>query len=118
MRAPAALLLAALAGCGGGGGGAPPERLSGWGLFLGDGSTQEPAPGVVPYEVISTLFQDGADKHRTVVGDGAFIGSDTMLVAPVTIGAGARTAAGAVVTRDVGPGELVMGVPARARTAE
>jgi bifunctional UDP-N-acetylglucosamine pyrophosphorylase/glucosamine-1-phosphate N-acetyltransferase len=64
---------------------------------------------------VITVNFDGEDKHRTVIGDGASIGSDTMLVAPVTVGAGARTAAGAVVTRDVGPGELVMGVPARTR---
>lgn len=56
---------------------------------------------------------DGRDKHRTTIGDDAFIGSDTMLVAPVTVGEGARTAAGAVVTHDVPPGETVAGVPAR-----
>jgi bifunctional UDP-N-acetylglucosamine pyrophosphorylase / glucosamine-1-phosphate N-acetyltransferase len=44
---------------------------------------------------------DGVDKHRTVVGDGAFIGSDTMLVAPVTVGQGAQTAAGSTITKDV-----------------
>jgi bifunctional N-acetylglucosamine-1-phosphate-uridyltransferase/glucosamine-1-phosphate-acetyltransferase GlmU-like protein len=64
--------------------------------------------------VITVTF-DGVEKHRTIVGDGAFLGSDTMLVAPVTVGAGARTAAGAVVTRDVAEGELVLGVPARPR---
>jgi bifunctional UDP-N-acetylglucosamine pyrophosphorylase/glucosamine-1-phosphate N-acetyltransferase len=58
---------------------------------------------------------DGVEKHRTVIGAGAFIGSDSMLVAPVEIGAGARTAAGAVVTADVAPGALVLGVPARPR---
>jgi bifunctional UDP-N-acetylglucosamine pyrophosphorylase / glucosamine-1-phosphate N-acetyltransferase len=62
-----------------------------------------------------TVNYDGAVKHRTIIGDGAFIGSDTMLVAPVTVGHGARTAAGAVVTRDVPDGALVMGVPARSR---
>ena len=56
---------------------------------------------------------DGVDKHRTWIGDGAFIGSDSMLIAPVTVGAGARTAAGAVVTHDVPPGVLVVGAPAR-----
>lgn len=56
---------------------------------------------------------DGADKHRTRIGDGAFIGSGTMLVAPVDVGANARTGAGAVVTRDVQEGALVAGVPAR-----
>ena len=56
---------------------------------------------------------DGTHKHPTEIGEGAFIGSDTMLVAPVKIGAGARTGAGAVVTRDVPPFSLAVGVPAR-----
>ena len=60
-----------------------------------------------------TCNYDGKSKHRTVIGDGASIGSDTMLVAPVTIGAGAVTGAGAVVTKDVAPGALAKGVPAR-----
>ena len=62
-----------------------------------------------------TCNYDGKDKHETVIGEGAFIGSDTMLVAPVTVGDGARTAAGSVVTRNVAPGSLVVGVPARPR---
>ena len=57
---------------------------------------------------------DGEAKHRTVIGDGAFIGVDTLLRAPVTIGPGARTGAGAVVTRDVPAGKTVVGMPARA----
>lgn len=56
---------------------------------------------------------DGLAKHRTLIGRGAFIGSDTMLVAPVTLGDGARTGAGSVVTRDVPPGATAVGVPAR-----
>lgn len=60
-----------------------------------------------------TCNYDGQRKHRTVIGQGAFVGSDTMLVAPVEIGDGARTGAGAVVTRDVPPGSLAYGVPAR-----
>ncbi len=56
---------------------------------------------------------DGKNKHRTIIGDGAFIGSGTMLVAPVEIGPGGRTGAGSVVTRDVAAGDLVVGVPAR-----
>ncbi len=56
---------------------------------------------------------DGVRKNPTVVGAGAFIGSDTMLVAPVTVGAGARTGAGAVVTKNVPPDTLAVGVPAR-----
>lgn len=60
-----------------------------------------------------TCNYDGVHKHRTVIGDRAFIGCDTMMVAPVTIGADAFTATGAVVIRDVPPGERVAGVPAR-----
>lgn len=56
---------------------------------------------------------DGTTKHQTVIGAGAFIGVDTMLRAPVTVGAGAKTGAGSVVTRDVAPGKTVVGVPAR-----
>ncbi|RLC66858.1 MAG: UDP-N-acetylglucosamine diphosphorylase/glucosamine-1-phosphate N-acetyltransferase [Chloroflexi bacterium] len=59
---------------------------------------------------------DGQHKHRTVIEDGAFIGSDAMLVAPVRVGAGARIGAGAVVTRDVPPGSLAYGVPARVKS--
>ncbi len=62
-----------------------------------------------------TANYDGERKHRTIVGEGAFIGSDTMLVAPVRVGAGARTGAGSVVTRDVPDGATVFGVPARTR---
>jgi bifunctional UDP-N-acetylglucosamine pyrophosphorylase/glucosamine-1-phosphate N-acetyltransferase len=62
-----------------------------------------------------TCNYDGSRKHHTTIGDHVFIGSDTMLVAPLTIGAGARTGAGSVVTHDVLPGELVLGVPARVR---
>ena len=60
-----------------------------------------------------TCNYDGKDKHRSVVEKDAFIGCDTMLVAPVTIGAGAVTGAGAVITKDVPPGRLAVGVPAR-----
>jgi bifunctional UDP-N-acetylglucosamine pyrophosphorylase/glucosamine-1-phosphate N-acetyltransferase len=61
-----------------------------------------------------TCNYDGEKKHPTVIGDEVFIGSDTMLVAPVKLGAGARTGAGAVVTKDVEADTLVVGVPARA----
>ncbi len=56
---------------------------------------------------------DGRKKNITVIKDHAFIGSDTVLVAPVTIGRGVRTGAGAVVIRDVADGMTVVGVPAK-----
>ena len=51
---------------------------------------------------------DGFAKHPTVIEDGAFIGSDTMLVAPVTVGEGAITAAGSTIARDVPAGSLAL----------
>ncbi|MCX7616354.1 bifunctional UDP-N-acetylglucosamine diphosphorylase/glucosamine-1-phosphate N-acetyltransferase GlmU [Tepidiforma sp.] len=60
-----------------------------------------------------TCNYDGVAKHRTVIGRGVFVGSDTMLVAPVRLGDGAFTATGAVVTRDVPAGGSVRGVPAK-----
>lgn len=56
---------------------------------------------------------DGEKKNLTEIGEGAFIGSDTMLVAPLKVGARAKTGAGAVVTKDVPPDTLAVGVPAR-----
>jgi bifunctional UDP-N-acetylglucosamine pyrophosphorylase/glucosamine-1-phosphate N-acetyltransferase len=53
-----------------------------------------------------TCNYDGFAKYETIIGDGVFIGSDTMLVAPVTIGDGAMTAAGSTITEDVEPGAL------------
>jgi len=61
-----------------------------------------------------TCNYDGEKKHATEIGEDVFIGSDTMLVAPLTIGAGARTGAGSVVTKNVAEDTLVVGVPARA----
>ncbi len=55
-----------------------------------------------------TCNYDGFGKHRTVIGEGAFIGSNSALVAPVTIGAGAIVGAGAVVTKDVGDDALAL----------
>jgi bifunctional UDP-N-acetylglucosamine pyrophosphorylase / glucosamine-1-phosphate N-acetyltransferase len=59
-----------------------------------------------------TVNYDGTHKHQTVIGDGAFIGCDTMLVAPVTVGAGAFVAAGSIITHDVPADALAV---ARAR---
>ncbi len=56
---------------------------------------------------------DGKEKHQTVIKDGVFIGSDSMLVAPLEIGENSRTGAGSVVTKDVPPDTVVVGIPAR-----
>ena len=61
-----------------------------------------------------TANYDGDKKNLTIIEDGVFIGSDTMLVAPLKIGKGARTGAGSVVTKDVPAHTVVVGVPARA----
>jgi bifunctional UDP-N-acetylglucosamine pyrophosphorylase / glucosamine-1-phosphate N-acetyltransferase len=55
-----------------------------------------------------TCNYDGANKFRTVIGDGAFIGSDTQLVAPVTVGANATIGAGSTITKDTPDGELTL----------
>ena len=55
-----------------------------------------------------TCNYDGANKHRTVIGDGAFIGSDTQLVAPVTIGRGATIGAGSTITKDAPEDSLTL----------
>lgn len=55
-----------------------------------------------------TCNYDGANKHRTVIGDDVFIGSDTQLIAPVTVGKGATIGAGSTITKDTPPGELTL----------
>jgi bifunctional UDP-N-acetylglucosamine pyrophosphorylase/glucosamine-1-phosphate N-acetyltransferase len=62
-----------------------------------------------------TCNYDGKNKHPTIIEDHVRIGSDTMLVAPVRVGRGAVTGAGAVVTEDVPPDTLVVGVPAKVK---
>lgn len=74
--------------------------------YVGDATVGEGAnlgAGVV------TCNYDGVGKHPTEIGPGAFIGSDTMLVAPVKVGAGASTAAGSIITKDVPDGALAVG---------
>jgi bifunctional UDP-N-acetylglucosamine pyrophosphorylase / glucosamine-1-phosphate N-acetyltransferase len=56
-----------------------------------------------------TCNYDGVHKHRTTIGDGVFVGSDSNLVAPITIGAGSYIAAGSTVTEDVPEGALALG---------
>ncbi|HSE83992.1 MAG TPA: bifunctional UDP-N-acetylglucosamine diphosphorylase/glucosamine-1-phosphate N-acetyltransferase GlmU [Thermodesulfobacteriota bacterium] len=56
-----------------------------------------------------TCNYDGFEKHKTVIEDGVFIGSDTMLVAPIKIGSGATTGAGSTITKDVPEGALAIG---------
>jgi bifunctional UDP-N-acetylglucosamine pyrophosphorylase/glucosamine-1-phosphate N-acetyltransferase len=55
-----------------------------------------------------TCNYDGVAKHRTEIGDGAFIGSGTMLVAPVTVGEDATIGAGSTITRSAPPGKLTL----------
>jgi bifunctional UDP-N-acetylglucosamine pyrophosphorylase/glucosamine-1-phosphate N-acetyltransferase len=73
--------------------------------YLGDGEV-----GAKANIGAGTIFcnYDGFFKHRTTVGEGAFIGSNSSLVAPVTIGAGAMVGSGSVVTKDVAPGDLAL----------
>ncbi len=78
--------------------------------YLGDTELGEDAN--IGAGTITANF-DGAHKNRTEIGDGAFVGVDTMLVAPVKLGKGARTGAGSVVTKDVPDGATAVGVPAR-----
>jgi len=84
------------------GAGAKANHLS----YLGDGEV-----GAGANIGAGTIFcnYDGFDKFETKVGEGAFIGSNSALVAPVTIGAGAYTASGSVITKDVSPNALALG---------
>jgi bifunctional UDP-N-acetylglucosamine pyrophosphorylase/glucosamine-1-phosphate N-acetyltransferase len=81
--------------------------------YIGDAQVGENA--MIAAGTITCNF-DGQHKHTTVIGQDAFIGSDTLLVAPVTVGNGAKTGAGSVVTHDVPSNALVYVVPAKERT--
>jgi len=60
-----------------------------------------------------TCNYDGENKHQTIIRDGVFVGSDSMLVAPLELGENSSTGAGSVVTKDVPPDTVVVGIPAR-----
>jgi bifunctional UDP-N-acetylglucosamine pyrophosphorylase/glucosamine-1-phosphate N-acetyltransferase len=74
--------------------------------YIGDATV---GPGANIGAGTITCNYDGVDKHVTRIGAGAFVGSDTTLVAPVTIGEGAYIAAGSAITEDVPPGALALG---------
>ena len=78
--------------------------------YLGD--TDLGADANIGAGTITANF-DGVNKNRTEIGDGAFVGVDTMLVAPVKLGKESRTGAGSVVTKDIPDGATAVGVPAR-----
>ena len=84
--------------------------------YLGDATVG--ARTNVAAGVITCNFASDGKKYRTDIGEDVFVGSDTMLIAPITLGDGARTGAGSVVTRDVPPGGVAVGVPARIRRAQ
>jgi bifunctional UDP-N-acetylglucosamine pyrophosphorylase/glucosamine-1-phosphate N-acetyltransferase len=84
--------------------------------YLGDatvGARANIGAGTITANFGEKRAEPGKRKHRTEIGADARIGSDTMLVAPVKVGVGAKTGAGAVVTKDVPDGAVVVGVPAR-----
>ncbi|HTX78331.1 MAG TPA: bifunctional UDP-N-acetylglucosamine diphosphorylase/glucosamine-1-phosphate N-acetyltransferase GlmU, partial [Longilinea sp.] len=87
-----------------------PETKMGHFSYIGDATIGENVN--IGAGTITCNF-DGKRKNHTDIGKDVFIGSDTMLVAPVKIGDSARTGAGSVVTHDVPPGTVVVGVPAR-----
>ena len=58
-----------------------------------------------------TCNYDGVNKHETIIGEGAFIGTNSSLVAPISVGDGAYVGAGSVITRDVPPGALAVTRP-------
>jgi len=73
--------------------------------YVGDASV---GAGVNISAGVITCNYDGANKHRTTIGDGAFIGTDTQLIAPVSIGAGAYIAAGSTIRKDAPDGQLTI----------
>lgn len=87
-----------------------PDTKMGHFSYMGDahlGKNVNIAAGAI------TCNFDGENKNETYIGDDVFVGCDTMLVAPVTMGKGSATGAGSVVTKDVAENTLVVGVPAK-----
>ena len=74
--------------------------------YLGDAEVGE---GVNIGAGVITCNYDGVNKHKTHIGKGAFVGSDSTLVAPVNVGEGAYIGAGSCITKDVPPGALAVG---------
>src|SRR2546430_6501091 len=89
------------------------DRLMEGGVTIIDPATTYVHAGVQVGAGTVTCNYDGKRKHNTIIDDEAFIGSDTMLIAPIRIGKGAMTGAGSVVNKDVPPGGVAVGVPAR-----
>ena len=83
--------------------------------YVGDASI---GPNVNLGAGMVTCNYDGVSHHETVVEEGAFVGCDTMLIAPVRLGAGSTTGAGAVITKDVPSCRLAVGMPARIRKSK
>ena len=76
--------------------------------YIGDSSI---GAGVNVGAGVITCNYDGVNKFQTIIGDGAFIGSDTQLIAPVTVGAGATIGAGSTISKDAPAGELTFSRP-------
>ena len=86
------------------------ETKVGHGVYLGDckvGAKVNIGAGTI------TANYDGVKKHQTIIGDGCFVGANTVFVAPVTVGSQSKTGAGAVVRDDVPANTLVVGMPAK-----
>ncbi|MGL5409326.1 MAG: DapH/DapD/GlmU-related protein, partial [Shewanella sp.] len=83
--------------------------------YLGDA---EIGTGVNVGAGVITCNYDGVNKHKTVIGDNVFVGSDSQLIAPVTIGHGATIGAGTTLTKNVAEGELVITRAAERKIAD
>ncbi|HLJ55320.1 MAG TPA: acyltransferase [Chthonomonadaceae bacterium] len=82
-------------------------------ITIGDGAVLAPGVRILCHDAACRALVGGTWVAPVTIGAGAFIGTEVVLMPGVTVGEGALVAAGAVVTRDVAPGEIVAGVPAR-----